>query len=95
MFVTCLLGCMFSNTTHFVSQVRKVRNKTMHAGKYEFTTADMKSHLLCMTSLLQEPVLQTTMYKAAADNAVAEINTVRLGETDCPCVFFINSSISI
>ena len=64
-------------------------------GKYEFTTADMKSHLLCMTSLLQEPVLQTTTYKAAADKAVAEIQKVQLGETNYLCVFFINSSTSV
>ena len=66
-----------SKNACFVSQVRTTRNSVMHNADFTFTTAEMKTHLHCMTDLLREPNLHVLSLGTAAQDAIDEINQVR------------------
>ena len=73
---TFLRKCLFCYV-FFVTQVRTTRNSVMHSADFTFTTAEMKTHLHCMTDLLREPKLHVQSLGTAAQDAIDEINQVR------------------
>ena len=60
----------------------------MHNAAFTFTTADMKAHLQCMIELLREPGLHVHPHTdTAANDAIDEINQVRLVKYNCSSRF--------